>query len=104
MAATGSTEAHYVHVVPNSHRWHCLGSLIRTIEFDVEYQKPENKKARKKREKEEKKAGTIVIDCYKPLTMEYLLTGLKNAHDDGYRLVKVKPKKKKKKHGKTRSL
>jgi len=90
-----NTQSHYCHVVPNSHRWHCLGSLLRTLEFDVEYHKPESKKARKKRKKEEEKSGTIVIDCYKPLTMEYLLIGLQNAHDDGYRLVKIKPKKKK---------
>lgn len=98
---TGSTEqgAYYMQVVPNSHRWHSLDSLIRTIEFDVEYHKPENKKARKKRAKKEKKSGTLIIDCYKPLTMEYLLIGLQNAYNDGYRLVKIKPKKKKK-HGK----
>lgn len=99
MAVTGGTGAFYMHVVPNSHRWHSLDSLLQTLKFDVEYHKPESKKARKKRKKEQRKSGTIVIDCYKPLTMEYLLIGLQNAYDDGYRLVKVK-KKKKKKHGK----
>ena len=41
---TGSTEqgAYYMQVVPNSHRWHSLDSLIRTIEFDVEYEDEDN--------------------------------------------------------------
>ena len=87
-----NTQSHYCHVVPNSHRWHCLGSLLRTLEFDVEYHKPESKKARKKRIKESK---IPIIDCYEPLTMEHLLVGLKNARDHGYELKLVKKKKKK---------
>jgi hypothetical protein len=82
----------YMQVVPNSHYWTDLDMLIRTLEFDVEYHKPENKKARKKRIKESK---IPIIDCYEPLTMEHLLVGLKNARKHGYELKLVKKKTKK---------
>jgi len=82
--------AHYLQVVPNSHYWTDLDMLIRTLEFDVEYHKPESKKARKKRIKESK---IPIIDCYEPLTMEHLLVELKNARDHGYELKLVKKKK-----------
>jgi len=86
---------YYMQVVPDSHYWTNLESLIRSLELDVEWHA--SKKERKKRIKESK--GTI-IDCYEPLTMEYLLIGLKNAQEKGYDLKKLSKKKKKKKNGK----
>ena len=99
---TGSTEqsSHYMRVVPDSHYWTDLDMLIRALEFDVEWHK--NKKKRKKRMK---KSKYPIIDAYEPLTIKYILIGLKNARDKGYKLRKpLFSRIKIKQNGKKRSI
>ena len=100
MATTGSTNSFYMQVVPDSHYWTDLDMLIRALEFDVEWHK--NKK---KRKKQMKKAKYPIIDAYDPLTIEYVLIGLKNAREKGYKLKKpLLSKLKIKRNGKKRSI
>jgi len=73
----------YSQTVPNSHYWTNLDSLIIAIEFDIKWHA-----TKKEREEKIKKSDNLIIDAYEPLTMEHILTGLKNAQKNGYRLKK----------------
>ena len=88
---TGSTKSHYCHVVPNSHFWNNLESLIFTIEHDLEWRATKDE-----REKRIEESHIPIIDCHEPLTMEYVIIGLKNALGHGYDLKKNKDNKKNK--------
>lgn len=85
---TGSTYQQYnlySHVVPNSHMWTSLAGLKVSVDQDVAYHA-----TTKERKKRIKKSEYSIIDCYEPLTFEYIIIGLKNAIKRGYVIKQVK--------------
>ena len=83
---TGSTQQYslYSHVVPDSHMWTCFEGLKVSVDQDIEYHA-----TTKERKKRYKKSKYTIIDCYKPLTFEYIIIGLKNAMRRGYVIKQV---------------
>lgn len=69
-------------VVPNSHRWTDLSQVQMSLEHDMAYHATKHE-----REERIKNADHMIVDMYKPLTIEYLLIGFKNTLKDRTKLV-----------------
>jgi hypothetical protein len=75
MGSSGSTiNAHYMHVIPNSHFWTDLNQIIASIGYQLQ------------RMQDEVKENSNVVYCSEPLTKEYLLIGLNNSIKNGYKI------------------